>query len=187
MHHLPARILLISALLAATALTAVSGAVAGSTLQHRSTRARFVTPAAYLHAPRSTGAITYDRTAVPVGSWARVTQSRNKWGGMDVALRVSHLRAGTRYRAEVHVGACGARPGSSGRAFQNGPSTQDYAANEFWLNFRTDGSGDASVLTRHYWGIARHQHARSVVIHTPGSRSVVAACVTVPFVSRWFQ
>jgi hypothetical protein len=124
---------------------------------------------------------------VPVGTWARITQSRNKWGGMDVRLQVGHLRADTRYRAEVHIRACGVKPGSFGRAFQDGPSRRDYADNEFWLNFRTDQAGDASVLTQHYWGIGPHQHAGSVVIHTPGSVTAVAACVTVPFVNRWFQ
>jgi hypothetical protein len=187
MHHLPTRILPTSGLAAAIALTAASAAVAGSSLPHRSTSARFATPATYVKAPRRIHAVTYDRAAVPVGSWARVTQSRNKWGGMDVRLQVGHLRAGTRYRAEVHVGTCGVSPGSSGRAFQNGPSTGDYAANEFWLNFRTDHAGDASVLTQHYWGIARHQHAGSVVIHTPGNATAVAGCITVPFVGHWFQ
>lgn len=192
MHHLRPRILLTPGLAAAIALTAVSGALftsaalAGSRLPHRSTQARFATPASYRHHPRTTRAVTYDRATVPVGSWVRVTQSLNKWGGMDVRLQVRQLLAHTRYRAEVHVGTCGANRASAGRAFQDGPSRQDYAANEFWLNFRTDAAGGASVLTRQYWGIDKHQHAGSVVIHTPGSRTAVAACVTVKFASRWY-
>jgi len=63
---------------------------------------------------------------------------------------------------------------------QNGPSKQSDAANEFWLDFKTDRNGRASVLTTHYWGIAKGQHANSVVITSAGAHEP-AACVTVPF------
>lgn len=187
MRQPPARIL--PTLTAATAvLVATCGATAALAdpgLPHRSMQARFTTPARYRHDARPTRAVSYDPGAVPVGGWVRVTQSVNRWGGMNVGLQVRGLRPGERYRAELHVGSCGARPGEAGRAFQNGPSRNDYSANEFWLNFTTNGAGGASVLTRKYWGIGMHQHARSVVIHAPGSRSAEAACVTVPFRRIW--
>lgn len=172
-------------LASAIALAGASVTLAASALPSRTAQARFATPATYRAKPRTTRAITYNRAAVPVGSSVRVTQSVNKWGGMDVRLQVSGLLPHERYRAEVHVRSCSADPASAGRAFQNGPSRQDYAANEFWLNFRTDASGAAGVLTRQYWGITKHQHAASVVIHVPRSATAVAACASVPFRRIW--
>lgn len=185
MRPLLVRIPPFTGLATVVALAGASVTLAASKLPHRSTMARFSTPAAYRADSRTTRAITYDRGAVPVGSWVRVTQSVNKWGGMDVRLQIKHVLANTRYRAEVHVGACSAAPSGAGRAFQNGPSKQHYAANEFWLNFRTHRAGAADVLTQHYWGIGRRQHAGSIVIHTPGNRARAAACVSVPFRRIW--
>jgi superoxide dismutase, Cu-Zn family len=166
---------------------AVPASVLGITAAARpsvSTQARFATPATYLANPNGTPAITYERASVPVGSSIRVTQSVNKWGGMNVRLRVKGLKPNEKYNAEVHVAKCTDDPASAGAHFQNAPSKDSYEANEFRLNFRTDRAGKASVLTQHYWGIAKNQKAESVMIHKHGSKEQ-AACVTVPFKRIW--
>jgi superoxide dismutase, Cu-Zn family len=174
----------VSALACALAVPAIVLGTTAAALPSVSTQARFATPATYLANPNGTPAITYERATVPVGSWIRVTQSVNKWGGMNVRLRVKGLRANEKYNAEVHVGKCTDNPANAGAHFQNGRSKDSYEANEFWLNFRTDRAGKASVLTQHYWGTAKNQKADSVMIHKHGSREP-AACVTVPFKRIW--
>jgi Cu-Zn family superoxide dismutase len=143
-------------------------------------QAHFAAPTAYRADPAKTPGVSYDTASVPVGSSARVTQSANDLGGMNVELQVSGLRPRRHYNAQVHVGRCTATAAGAGAPFKDGPSQGDYAANEFQLNFTTDRSGGGSVLTRHYWGIARNQRANSVVIDRPGGDRP-AACLTVPF------
>lgn len=155
-------------------------AAAAATLSSAVTDARFASPAAYRAHPGATTAITYDASSVPVGSQARIVAWHNKWGGMSVGLRVGGLKPDERYDAQVHVGACTDRPDGAGRRFQNNPRSGSYAANEFRFDFRTDARGDARALAVHYWGIAKGQHAGSVVIEAHGSAEP-AACVTVPF------
>ncbi len=157
--------------------TLVVPAVAATTVI---AQAHFVAPAAYRADPANTPGVSYDPASVPVGSWSRVTQSANDLGGMNVELQVAGLRPQQHYDAQVHVGRCGATAAGAGAPFKNGPSQRDYAANEFQLNFTTDRGGGGSVLTRHYWGIARNQRANSVVIDRPGGNQP-AACLTVPF------
>jgi Cu-Zn family superoxide dismutase len=168
---------LVLALGVALALVAPAVALASPTVN---VQARFASAASYVADPRATPAVTYNRASVPVGSWASVTQSANDLGGMDVSLRVTGLRPQESYDAKVYTGRCTKGPDGAGAPFRNGPSKQSYAANEFWLDFKTDRNGRASVLTTHYWGIAKGQHANSVVI-TPARAHEPAACVTVPF------
>jgi len=162
--------------LAALALLAVPAIAARAV----TAQAHFATPAAYRAHPARTPGVSYDAASVPVGSWARVTQNANDLGGMNVELRVSGLRPRQHYNAQIHVGKCTGTTAGAGAPFKNGPSQGGYAANEFQLNFTTNRRGGGSVVTAHYWGIARNQRANSVVIDRPGGAQP-AACLTVPF------
>jgi Cu-Zn family superoxide dismutase len=170
--------------LSALAVPAIVLATTAAARPSVSRQARFATPATYLANPNDTPAITYQPASVPVGSSIRVTQAVNKWGGMDIRLRVKGLKPNEKYNAEVHVAKCTDDPASAGARFQNAPSKDSYEANEFRLNFKTDRAGKATVLTQHYWGIAKHQKAGSVMIHQHASTQP-AACVTVPFKRIW--
>lgn len=174
----PAPVRAAGAVLAVVALSAAG--TTGNIQAPLSVEAHFATLASYRANPGDVTAITYDPASVPVGARIRVTQSANKWGGMNVQLDLKGLRHDAGYRAYVNVGLCTADPATAGRHFENFPPSGSYPANEFSFNLATNSAGSASALTQRYWGIGEHQHANSMVILRRGTGRI-AACATVPF------
>ncbi|MEU6965604.1 superoxide dismutase family protein [Streptomyces chrestomyceticus] len=141
-------------------------------------------------------ALTYDPKLVPVNSHVTVSERANS-DRTRVGLRVDGLVANRTYGAHVHTGTCGVRPESSGPHYQHRkdprtPSVDPAYANpknEVWLDFTTDGKGEASSVSRNAWRF-RSGEARSVVIHehrtatkagVAGTAGRVVACYSVPF------
>lgn len=159
-----------------------------------------VTASIFLPPGESTGAVTYDETAVPEGATADV-QVRVQDGSTFVQFTGTGLEADRDFGAHVHTLPCGENPEDSGPHYQNEvdpeatedePSTDPAYANpenEVWLDMTTDSSGNAYVASTVEWEF-REGEARSLVLHdehtatheghagTAGDR---LACVTVEF------
>ncbi|MEE1928546.1 superoxide dismutase family protein [Streptomyces sp. TRM 70351] len=144
-------------------------------------------------------AVTYAPELVPPGARVAVGQ-RVSGGRTTVELRVRGAAPGRAFGAHVHTGACGPDPADAGPHYQDAvdpvrPSTDPaYAnpANEVWLDFATDASGDGGAVARQEWTF-RPGQARSVVLHEhrtatgpagAGQAGARLACFTVPFVPR---
>lgn len=120
-------------------------------------------------------AFTYDEAAVPVGSTVDV-ETDDEDGRTTVTLTVAGLQADRDFGAHVHIDRCGPDPADAGPHYQNDPdpaatpempSTDPAYANpqnEVWLDFTTDGNGDAQVSSTVDWEF-RDDGAHSVVIH----------------------
>lgn len=120
-------------------------------------------------------AVTYDEVAVPVGSRADVDTDDDD-GRTTVTLTVTGLEPNRDFGAHVHTRPCGPNPADAGPHYQNmvdpaatpdSPSTDPAYANpqnEIWLDFTTDESGNARVMSTVDWEF-RDDEAESVVIH----------------------
>ncbi|MGY0062247.1 superoxide dismutase family protein [Streptomyces sp. LZ34] len=123
------------------------------------------------------------------------TQGEGK--GTRVMVWVRGLKANHTFGVHVHTKTCGTMPDDSGPHYQNvkdpkQPSTNPKYANprnEVWLDFTTDGHGEAHSMTHVNWRF-RDAQARSVVIHEhatatekgkAGMAGARVACVKVPF------
>ncbi|MFB8765355.1 superoxide dismutase family protein [Nocardiopsis alba] len=159
-----------------------------------------VTASIFLPPGESTGALTYDETAVPEGATSDV-QVRVQGGSTYVQFTGTGLEANRDFGAHVHTQPCGDDPADSGPHYQNEldpaaeegePSTDPAYANpenEVWLDMTTDDSGNAFVTATVDWEF-REGEARALVLHdehtatheghagTAGDR---LACVTVDF------
>jgi hypothetical protein len=84
-------------------------------------------------------------------------------------------------RTCTRVGAA-PRPPAAGSRTQAGPSSEHYPQNEVWLDFKTNGRGNAVPRAGQYWRFNSGQasQAGSVVIHSHATKWAVA-CITVPF------
>ncbi|MFD7170900.1 superoxide dismutase family protein [Streptomyces sp. NPDC059929] len=141
--------------------------------------ARFAPPGAFLPSP----AVTYGMDLVPAGAWIQVEQRTAPFGreGTTVVLRVRGLVPGHAYGVHVHRAPCGSKPGDAGDHYRHRPATASDQANEVWLDFTPDKSGNATAVAHHAWGF-RPGEANSVVIHRePGGKGDRLACFTVPF------
>ncbi|MBP2472275.1 Cu-Zn family superoxide dismutase [Crossiella equi] len=155
---------------------------------------------AVLAAPAASGdqpvGITYDPARVPAGGTLAV--SSTKAGEQTtVTLTVTGLLPGTMYGAHVHTKKCGAKAADSGPHYQDqqDPVTPSVdpryanAQNEIWLDFHTDGSGNASASSTVKWAF-RSGGANSVVVHAshtstePGKAGTAGdrlACLSTAF------
>ena len=159
-----------------------------------------VTASIFLPPSESTGAVTYDETAVPEGATADV-QVRVQDGSTYVQFTGTGLEADRDFGAHVHTDPCGENPDDAGPHYQDEadpeatkdePSTDPAYANpenEVWLDMTTDSSGNAYITSTVDWEF-REGEANSLVLHdehtstheghagTAGDR---LACVTVEF------
>ncbi|WP_219465745.1 hypothetical protein [Nonomuraea rhizosphaerae] len=130
-------------------------------------------------APRTTGAIVYDRKLVPRGAQASVTAESAR-GKTLTSLVVEGLLPRHRYGAHLHSAPCGADPRAAGPHFQHLPDHAD-ATSEVWLDLTTDEAGAGRATARHDWALAGVM-PRSLVLHAapavdPPSPRV--ACLTL--------
>ncbi|MFF5229695.1 superoxide dismutase family protein [Dactylosporangium sp. NPDC000521] len=153
-------------------------------------------------APYAAGAtaVTYDPALVPPGAVATVTLSP-AGSGTTVRLAVTRLQPGRGYGAHLHVKPCGPTGDAAGPHYQHHPDPAasasppsvdpSYAnpANEVWLDFTTDGSGDATTTATQPWTFDPARAPRSVIIHAqptktaPGVAGTAGArlgCLTLP-------
>ncbi|RAX45265.1 superoxide dismutase [Arthrobacter sp. AQ5-06] len=141
-------------------------------------------------------ATTYNPALVPVGAKAQAAVTVRS-DGTEAKLTVNGLVPARHYGAHAHVKPCGADGAAAGPHYQDQtdpvtPSVDPAYANmknEIWLDFETDGSGNASAESAVAWK-ARADGARSITIHemhtitepgkagTAGSR---LACINVDF------
>lgn len=155
----------------------------------------------------TTPAYTYDTGHVPVDSFAAAHATALHIGGVDttvVTLTVRGLQGDRRYGAHVHYQACGKTGADAGAHYQNvmdpavdGDETvastdpaYANAANEVWLDFRTDAKGNGWAQSVTEWRF-RDDGARSIVIHDHGTSTggddpagdagARHACITVRF------
>ena len=156
----PAPVRAAGAVLAVVALSAAG--TTGNIQAPLSVEAHFAALASYRANPGDVTAITYDPASVPVGARIRVTQSANKWGGMNVQLDLKGLRHDTGYRAYVNVGLCTADPATAGRHFENFPPSGSYPANEFSFNLATNSAGSASAA---HAALLGHRRAPTRELH----------------------
>ncbi|GAA1995882.1 hypothetical protein GCM10009799_22960 [Nocardiopsis rhodophaea] len=141
-------------------------------------------------------AITYD-DAVPEGKAVDVEVQPEGDAGTRFTLTVRGLEPDRDYGSHVHTKPCGKDPADSGPHYQHNadpegsPSTNPAYANpenEVWLDFTTDGEGNAeSTATVDFR--PRQGEANSVVIHEnhtktgPGEAGKAGdrlGCVNVP-------
>jgi superoxide dismutase, Cu-Zn family len=146
------------------------------------------------------GALVRYSPAVPVDATAEVEAAYDTAGDSTVTLRVRGLRPTTEYGAHVHVAQCGDSARAAGPDYQHLPnpdpdSPHDPAfenpGNEIWLDFETDGSGEAVVTKVLSWQFSPDRRAGSVIIHAertrvgpdgpPGTAGARLACLTVGF------
>ncbi|WP_245818649.1 superoxide dismutase family protein [Haloechinothrix alba] len=141
-------------------------------------------------------AYTYDTELAPEG--AELGVEVDEGDTTSVTLSVRGLVPDRAYAAHAHSEPCGADGSDAGPHFQhevdpNQPSTDpDYANpdNEIWLDFATDGAGDAEVTAEVPFGFAERAPA-SVVVHAEaetateegeaGAAGDRLACLTAPF------
>lgn len=159
-----------------------------------------VTASIFMEWSEGAGAVTYDETAVPVGSTADV-QVRAEEEQTSVQFTATGLEGDRDFGAHVHTQPCGEEPSDAGPHYQNEvdpAATEDepssdpaYAnpENEVWLDFTTDADGNAVSTATVDWAF-REGAAQSLVLHdhhtgtehgeagTAGDR---LACVTVEF------
>ncbi|GHD98313.1 superoxide dismutase family protein [Streptomyces alanosinicus] len=132
----------------------------------------------------SSKAVTYNQSLVPSGTWIRVRQQTQRNGATTVQVRVTGIKAGHLFGVHVHQKACGADPAAAGSHYQDKAgtdSTHVNAANEVWLDFKSDSHGGGMATAQHTWTF-RKGEASSVVIHSePGMKGSRVACFTVPF------
>lgn len=144
---------------------------------------------------------TYDQELAPLEASMEV-ESMSTDDSTDVVLRVEDLLPDRGYAAHAHASECGDNGEAAGPHFQDeedpeatpeDPSTDpDYAnaENEIWLDFETDGDGDAESDTTVPFTF-NDRAPESVVIHEeeetstePGSAGEAGdrvACLSVPF------
>ena len=116
-------------------------------------------------------AVTYNPALVPFGAKAS-TLAVTTTAGTVVTFTVHGLVPQRAYGAHVHVNECGASPADAGPHYQHVPDPHQpsvdprYAnnRNEIWLDFHTDGGGNALALTTVDWGFT-DRHAHAVMIH----------------------
>lgn len=133
-------------------------------------------------AAKGTTAIVYDGKLAPDGSQASATVESSP-GRTVSSLVVEGLLAKRTYGAHLHVNPCGAKPDDAGPHFQHQQGHAD-AANEVWLDVRTDEAGMGRATAAHEWGFPAGRVPGSIVIHaqptkadgTAGSR---VACLTL--------
>ncbi|WP_407566459.1 superoxide dismutase family protein [Streptomyces sp. 184] len=140
--------------------------------------------------------LTYDPALVPVGAGVNVLEVARD-GRTSIRLGLTGLLPGRTYGAHVHTKPCGATPDLAGPHYQDEPDPVQpsvdpaYAnpENEVWLDFTTDGRGNAYTSARQDWRF-RAGEARSVVVHEhatmthPGEAGMAGArlaCLSVPF------
>lgn len=180
------------------ALAAGGGAVgadagtAGGAEQRLRVSGQFAPPRAFVPPV----AFTYDQELVPAGASITVRQRVDR-AGTSVSVAVRKAAPRHTYGVHVHTEPCGADPDDAGPHYQHlrdpNPPSMDpayaNAANEIWLDFRTDRRGDARSRAWHRWA-PRPGGAGSVVLHEratstePGDAGMAGArvaCFTVPF------
>ncbi|HET6481931.1 MAG TPA: superoxide dismutase family protein [Actinoplanes sp.] len=149
--------------------------------------------------PGST-AITYDPAVVPPGATATV-EIQQRTQTMEVRLVAAGLVPRRAYGAHLHTKPCTALPAEAGPHYQHQkdpaaatspPSVNPaYAnpANEVWLDFTVDGSGEASASSVLTWTFPPGTPARSLILHAEttktapgvaGSAGKRVACMTLP-------
>ncbi|MBB6118382.1 superoxide dismutase family protein [Nocardiopsis algeriensis] len=159
-----------------------------------------VTAAIFMEPGESTGAVTYDEEAVPVGATADV-QVRVQDGSTYVQFTGTGLEGNRDFGAHVHTRPCGEDPEEAGPHYQDEadpaagegtPSTDPAYANpenEVWLDFTTGEDGNAFATATVPWEF-REGEAASVVLHAEhtsteegeaGSAGDRLACVSVEF------
>lgn len=148
------------------------------------------------YAPGAT-AVTYDETLVPEGAEVELGSIPLGHGTTMVTVSVSGLAPDRDYGAHVHTKPCGPSGDDAGPHFQQVPDPVQpsvdpaYAnpENEVWLDFRTDGEGDATVTATGKWDL-RERDAASFVIHDhhtssepgdAGSAGARLSCFTADF------
>ncbi|MFJ6630006.1 superoxide dismutase family protein [Streptomyces sp. NPDC091376] len=139
---------------------------------------RFAPPGSFVPST----ALTYDRTLVPAGAWIVVEQEAGR-AGTVVRARVGGVKAGHAFGAHVHTEPCDAAPDRAGPHYRHhaDPAGVAEPANEVWLDFTTDATGQATVEARHDWGFRRGS-ANSLVLHQEqGGAGARVACFTIPF------
>lgn len=115
--------------------------------------------------------IRYGDSALPAGATARVQAVYNAAGDSIITLQVRGLEPHHEYGAHAHKFACSPTdPLAAGGHFQNvpGPASDPAFANphnEIWLDFTTDGEGNASAQTKVSWQFSPARRAGSVIIH----------------------
>ena len=141
-------------------------------------------------------ASNYDKALVPDG--AKVLVAENVYdGATTVTLSVRGLVPNRAYGAHAHAKPCGPKGDDAGPHFQHMadpvmPSVDPAYANprnEIWMDFQTDGQGNATVASTVPW-VFSNARAGSVVIHAdstqtaPGKAGMAGArigCVSVGF------
>jgi superoxide dismutase, Cu-Zn family len=108
---------------------------------------------------RAGNAFTYNPDLAPVGAQLAV-YANSTADTTTIRLKVVGLLPNRTYVADAHVNACGRTSDAAGPRFQNRSdpaatpgrtSTQpaySSSQNEVWLDFRTDGNGDAEPTTK---------------------------------------
>jgi Cu-Zn family superoxide dismutase len=151
----------------------------------------------------ATNAFTYDVSQVPVGAQIVVRAVKIASHRTLIQLRVRGMRPGETYGAHVHYLACGATGSAAGAHYQNIPdpvvagsetvSSTDPAyanpANEVWLDFVTDATGEGLAQTVVDWRFrpTAPGTTRSVILHIdptstggtvpPGNAGARLACL----------
>ncbi|MFJ6697569.1 superoxide dismutase family protein [Streptomyces sp. NPDC091272] len=127
------------------------------------------------------GAVTYDQALAPAGGWIQVRERKDR-KGTTVTVRVRGLKPDHPFGMHVHQKPCGVDPEAAGKHYQHvsDPNLVN-DENEVWLDFTTNGSGDAEASAHHAWGLPKGA-AGSVVLHREqGGAGDRVGCLTVPF------
>lgn len=133
-------------------------------------------------AAKGTAAVVYDRKLAPEGAQASATVESSP-GRTVSSLVVEGLLAKRTYGAHLHVNPCGAKPDDAGAHFQHQAGHAD-AANEVWLDVKTDEAGMGRATATQMWGFAAGTLPGSIVIHAQptkadGTAGPRVACVTL--------
>jgi Cu-Zn family superoxide dismutase len=141
-------------------------------------------------------ATNYNKALVPDGAKALVAEYVFD-GATTVTLNVRGLVPNRAYGAHAHALPCGSTGEAAGPHFQHVPDpvkpsvdpAYANATNEIWLDFKTDGQGNATTASTVPWEF-QNARAGSVVIHAdptqtaPGKAGTAGArigCVSVGF------
>jgi len=141
-------------------------------------------------------ATNYNKTLVPDGAKALVAEYVFD-GATTVTLNVRGLVPNRAYGAHAHALPCGPTGDAAGPHFQHVPDPvkpsvdPEYAnpENEIWLDFKTDGQGNATTASTVPWKF-QDTKAGSVVIHADptqtaagkaGTAGARIGCVSVGF------
>ncbi|MDV6011404.1 superoxide dismutase [Haloechinothrix sp. LS1_15] len=151
--------------------------------------------------PEADQAVTYGPELAPPGATLRI-ESQSSAAGTHIEFFAEGLMPDRGYAAHAHTEPCGTDPSDPGPRFQDerDPSVAegedstdpDYGnpENEIWLDFTTDGDGDAERIVQVPVGLVEHA-PRSIVLHeaeetatAPGEAGQAGervACLTISY------